>query len=176
MGGSIDVQSTLGLGTRFRFTVQMESVSEPAAPLTDRASSVAEASELRVLVAEDNVVNQKVVLMLLKQLGVIADLAEDGSQAIAAVLRNRYDLIFMDVQMPEVDGLAATREIRKRLPSGQQPIIYGLTAHATTEYRDICLNAGMDGYLTKPLDRDKLRDVIEGVSIRFHPHLVTAQP
>ena len=176
MGGSIEVESTLGQGTRFRFTVQMEPVAEPTAPLTDRASVVAEASELRVLVAEDNVVNQKVVLMLLKQLGVMADLAEDGSQAIAGALRNRYDLIFMDVQMPEVDGLAATREIRRSLPSGQQPVIYGLTAHATTEYRDICLKAGMDGYLTKPLDRDKLRDVIEGVSTRFHPHLVTALP
>jgi signal transduction histidine kinase/CheY-like chemotaxis protein/streptogramin lyase len=174
MGGSIQVESTLGVGTRFRFTVRMEPAVEPVAPRADRVSAVAAASDLRVLVAEDNVVNQKVVLMLLKQLGVIADLAVDGSQAIAAALRNRYDLILMDVQMPEVDGLAATREIRGRLPSGQQPIIYGLTAHATTGYRDICLSAGMDGYLTKPLDRDKLSGVIEEVSIRFHPHPVKA--
>jgi signal transduction histidine kinase/CheY-like chemotaxis protein len=174
MGGSIDVESTPGQGTRFRFTVRMEPAAEPAAPVAGRLLAVAAASDLRVLVAEDNVVNQKVVLMLLKQLGVKADLAEDGSEAIAAARRNRYDLIFMDVQMPQVDGLAATREIRGSLPSGQQPVIYGLTAHATTEYRDICLNAGMDGYLTKPLDRDKLRDVIEEVSMRSHPHRVTA--
>ncbi len=168
MGGSIQVRSTLGEGTRFRFTVQMEPAVEQVVPLSERTSAVAAASGLRVLVAEDNVVNQKVVLMLLKQLGVNADLAADGSQAIAAALRNRYDLIFMDVQMPEVDGLAATREIRGSLPSSQQPLIYGLTAHATTEYRDICLHAGMDGYLTKPLDREKLRDVIESVSVRVH--------
>jgi signal transduction histidine kinase/AmiR/NasT family two-component response regulator len=174
MGGSIQVESTFGEGTRFRFTVQMEPAAELAAPLGQRASLVSTACDLRVLVAEDNIVNQKVVLMLLKQLGVTAELAVDGSQAITAALRNSYDLIFMDVQMPEVDGLAATREIRARLPSGQQPVIYGLTAHATTEYRDICLNAGMDGYLTKPLDRDKLRDVIEEVSIRCRSNPVAA--
>ena len=62
--------------------------------------------------------------------------------------------------MPEVDGLAATREIRTRVPLDRQPVIYGLTAHATTEYRDICVAAGMDGYLTKPLDPQKLRDLV----------------
>jgi CheY-like chemotaxis protein len=121
-----------------------------------------------VLVAEDNVVNQKVVSMLLQKLGVKPDLVGDGSQAIAAVMRNRYDLVLMDVQMPEIDGLAATREIRKSLPLESQPVIFGLTAHATTEYRDICLNAGMNGYLTKPLDPEKLRGLIEELSKRSH--------
>ncbi len=117
-----------------------------------------------MLVAEDNVINQKVILLLLKQLGVTADLAENGVQAIAAVVANKYDLVLMDVQMPEVDGLAATREIRSRVAADGQPVIYGLTAHATTEYRDICLSAGMNGYLTKPLERDKLRDLIAELS------------
>jgi CheY-like chemotaxis protein len=72
----------------------------------------------------------------------------------------------MDVPMPEVDGLDATREIRRRLPFDRQPVIFGLTAHATTQYRDICLAAGMSGYLSKPLDRDKLRRLIEGLSTR----------
>jgi CheY-like chemotaxis protein len=119
-----------------------------------------------VLVAEDNLVNQKVLLMMLERLGVKADLAADGSQAIAAVVKNPYDLVLMDVQMPEVDGLAATREIRSRLSFDRQPVIFGLTAHATTGYRDICLAAGMEGYLTKPLDRDKLRELIEELSLR----------
>jgi CheY-like chemotaxis protein len=117
-----------------------------------------------VLVAEDNVVNQKVVLKLLEKLGVKADLARDGAQAIAAAEENPYDLVLMDVEMPEVDGLAATREIRRRFPPGRQPAIFGLTAHATREYRDICLNAGMDGRLTKPLESDKLRDLITELS------------
>jgi CheY-like chemotaxis protein len=122
------------------------------------------AGQLSVLVAEDNLVNQKVALMLLQQLGVKADLAADGAQAIAAVVEKRYDLVLMDVQMPEVDGLAATREIRSRLPADRQPVIVGLTAHATTEYREICVNAGMNGYLTKPLEREKLRELIEELS------------
>jgi CheY-like chemotaxis protein len=98
--------------------------------------------------------------MLLKKLGVNADLAADGAQAIAAVMENRYDLVLMDVEMPGVDGLAATREIRSRVPVDRQPVIFGLSAHATTGYRDLCLGAGMNGYLTKPLELEKLRDLI----------------
>jgi CheY-like chemotaxis protein len=102
--------------------------------------------------------------MLLKKLGVNADLAADGAQAIEAVAGNRYDLVLMDVQMPEVDGWTATREIRSRVPPDRQPVIVGLTAHATTEYREICLGAGMNGYLTKPLEPEKLRDLIAELS------------
>ena len=162
MGGTIEAESKPGEGTRFGFTILVGHAQEPAASSPARPAIAADL--LKVLVAEDNMVNQKVVLMLLKQIGVQADLAQDGSEAINAALRNRYDLILMDVQMPEVDGLTATREIRKSLPADRQPLIYGLTAHATTEYRDICLHAGMDGYLTKPLDRKKLCDLIEELS------------
>jgi CheY-like chemotaxis protein len=91
-------------------------------------------------------------------------LAVNGSQAIAAVVKHHYDLVLMDVQMPEVDGLTATKVIRGRLTLEHQPLIFGLTAHATTEYRDICLGAGMDGYLTKPLEPKKLRALIEELS------------
>jgi signal transduction histidine kinase/CheY-like chemotaxis protein/streptogramin lyase len=164
MGGQIQVESTPGEGARFRFTVVMGHAEEPAPLRTVLHPTVSDAHHLTVLVAEDNLVNQKVVLMLLRKLGVSADLAGDGAQAIAAVVLKRYDLILMDVQMPEVDGLAATREIRSRLPLDQQPVIIGLTAHATTEYRDICLDAGMNGYLTKPLDPEKLRDLIENLA------------
>lgn len=164
MGGTIAVESKPGEGTRFRFTVQMGRAQEPAAPRTAPAPAVYADNQLRVLVAEDNVVNQRVVLMLLKKLGVNADLVADGAQAIEAAVGKYYDLVLMDVQMPEVDGLAATREIRSRLPLDRQPVIFGLTAHATTEYRDICLGAGMSGYLTKPLEPQKLRDLIAALS------------
>ena len=164
MGGTIAVESTPGVGTRFQFTVPLGYVEEPASRPTAYPILAASVGHLKVLVAEDNVVNQRVVLMLLKQFGVKADLAADGAQAIAAVIKNDYDLVLMDVQMPNVDGLAATREIRSSLPTNRQPVIVGLTAHATTEYRDICLDAGMNGYLTKPLDRDKLRNVLEELS------------
>ena len=165
MGGTIDVASIPGEGTRFRFTVVMGRAQAPA-PRHVAPPAACAASQLKVLVAEDNAVNRKVVLMLLKKLGVNADVAADGAQAIAAAMENRYDLVLMDVQMPEVDGLTATREIRGRVPLERQPVIFGLTAHATTEYRGICLGAGMDGYLTKPLDPEKLRELIAGLSMQ----------
>jgi signal transduction histidine kinase/ActR/RegA family two-component response regulator len=165
MGGRIDAESTPGEGARFRFTVVMGPAQEPMASRHASPPTVC-ADHLRVLVAEDNKVNQRVVLKLLEKFGVAADLAADGSQAIAAAVERPYDLVLMDVQMPEVDGLAATREIRSRLPLDRQPVIFGLTAHATTEYRDLCLDSGMNGYLTKPLDREKLRDLIEELSMR----------
>ena len=164
MGGSIEAGSRPGEGARFRFTVQVGPAQEPKAPPALPAAAECASCHLRVLVAEDNPVNQKVVLMLLRKLGVKADLAKNGGQAIAQALVNPYDLILMDVQMPEVDGLEATREIRSRLPLDRQPAIFGLTAHATSEYRDICLGAGMNGYMTKPVDRDKLRNLIEELS------------
>jgi len=164
MGGSIDVESWPGKGTRFWFTIPLGRAQAPGAPSAAPPPVVSAGRQLRVLVAEDNLVNQKVVLMLLKKLGVAADLAADGAEAIEAAQAKRYDLVLMDVQMPNVSGIAATREIRSRLPRDRQPIIFGLTAHATTEYRDICLAAGMDGYLTKPLEQEKLRNLIAEMS------------
>ncbi|MGA3203413.1 MAG: response regulator, partial [Bryobacteraceae bacterium] len=156
----------------FRFTIRMGRVDDPvAARARPAAPALDEDNPLKVLVAEDNVVNQKVVLMLLKKLGVNADLAVDGAQAIAAVVANRYDLVLMDVQMPDVDGLSATREIRSQVPQDRQPVIFGLSAHATTEFRDTCLAAGMDGYLTKPLEPEKLRDLIATLSAKTSPRI-----
>jgi signal transduction histidine kinase/CheY-like chemotaxis protein/ligand-binding sensor domain-containing protein len=172
MGGEIVVESQPGEGATFGFTIRMGRVDDPAAARARPAAPALDAENfLKVLVAEDNVVNQKVVLMLLKKLGVNADLAVDGRQAIAAVVENRYDLVLMDVQMPDVDGLSATREIRSRVPQNRQPVIFGLSAHATTEFRETCLAAGMDGYLTKPLEQEKLRDLIATLSAKASPRV-----
>jgi CheY-like chemotaxis protein/anti-sigma regulatory factor (Ser/Thr protein kinase) len=159
MGGSIDVQSQPAVGTTFRFTVRLCQASAPGPVVIDR-STMQDLSKLRVLLAEDNKVNQLVGLKQLRKLGISADLAEDGAQAIAAAMRNTYDLILMDVQMPDVDGIAATRHIRANLTRDRQPFICGLSAHATTEFQELCARVGMDRYLTKPLDFEKLQELL----------------
>lgn len=110
---------------------------------------------LRILVAEDNTVNQIVIQAMLGRFGYNCDFAANGREAIEALRRQHYDLIFMDVRMPEVDGLSATREIR-RMESASLTYIMGLTANATVDDRRDCEAAGMDGYLTKPITAEKL--------------------
>jgi signal transduction histidine kinase/ligand-binding sensor domain-containing protein/CheY-like chemotaxis protein len=159
MGGSIDLTSEVGVGTTFQFTVRLFPASAPEQPPIEDAA-MHSVSKLRVLLAEDNKVNQLVGLKLLSRLGVSADLAEDGAQAVSAAQRNRYDLILMDVQMPGLDGIAATRAIRASVAGDGQPFICGLSAHATPEFQEICAQAGMDRYLTKPLNPEKLRNLV----------------
>ncbi|WP_420466492.1 response regulator [Panacagrimonas sp.] len=121
---------------------------------------------LRVLIAEDNAVNQKVAGLLLGRLGYTADFASDGREAVTAIERQTYDAVFMDVQMPEMDGLEATREICRRWPADSRPRIVGLTANATTADRRECLAAGMDDYLSKPLVPQLLIEALRRVSRR----------
>jgi len=124
-----------------------------AAPATELAAGTS--GPLRILVAEDHPVNQRLVLLLLAKLGHSADLVSDGVEAVAAVRRRDYDVVLMDVQMPELDGLTATREIRARL-GDRQPRIIAVTANALHGDREACLAAGMDDYLTKPLEKSDL--------------------
>ena len=112
---------------------------------------------LRILLAEDNSVNQKVALLMLERLGYRADVAADGSEALAAVRRQRYDLVLMDVHMPVMDGLEATRHIRAEIPADHQPRIVALTANVLVEYRKACLEAGMNDFLAKPITLADLR-------------------
>ena len=111
---------------------------------------------LRILLAEDNVVNQKLALRLLQQMGYRADLASNGIEAIESIERQRYDVVLMDVQMPEMDGLEASRRIVARWPNGERPRIVAMTANAMQGDREACLAAGMDDYVTKPIRVDRL--------------------
>ncbi len=123
---------------------------------------------LRILLAEDNAVNQAVATRLLNKMGHEVVVAENGLQALAALEKQTFDLVIMDVQMPEMDGFEATAEIRKREKEqgGHQPII-AMTAHAMKGDRERCLAAGMDAYITKPVQRRDLYEAIEKVMVEF---------
>ena len=124
-------------------------------------------SHLRLLVAEDNLVNQKVIQQMLKKLGCKADIVMNGAQAGTAVQRGDYDVVFMDIQMPEMDGHEATRFIRRTLPAERQPWIVALTANAMTGDEEKCLEVGMDAYIAKPLVLAKLVEKLrEAMAVR----------
>jgi CheY-like chemotaxis protein len=106
---------------------------------------------LKILIAEDSRVNQKILLRMLKQIGCDADVVSNGNEAIAAVGTSRYDIVFMDVHMPEKDGLEATKIIVNSMRSAERPKIIALTADALSGDRDKCIEAGMDDYITKPV-------------------------
>ncbi len=140
--------------------------SEQKAAAKPPAGTLADRFPIRFLLAEDNAVNQKVALRLLQQFGYLADVAHNGAEAVAAVSTRPYDVIFMDVQMPEMDGLQATRRIREfeQVPGSarmQRHIIIAMTANAMVGDRERCMAAGMDDYLPKPVRPDALRGMIE---------------
>ena len=116
--------------------------------------------DLNILVVEDNFINQKVIQEYLNKLGYKSDTCDNGSDSIKKVIEKAYDLIFMDVQMPDMDGFDATRGIRAALAGRPQPAIIALTARAMKGDREECLAAGMDDYITKPVEISKLREVI----------------
>jgi CheY-like chemotaxis protein len=125
----------------------------PMSPLT----AAPQKQTVRVLLAEDNSINQKVALLQLARLGYRADVASNGLEAVEAVQRQDYDIILMDVQMPEMDGIEATRAIKAALAPGRSgPWIIALTAGAMKEDRERCLAAGMDDFLTKPMQSHDL--------------------
>jgi CheY-like chemotaxis protein len=121
---------------------------------------------LRILLAEDNVVNQKLALRLLQQMGYRADLASNGIEAVESVQRQAYDVVLMDVQMPEMDGLEASRQINARWQAKDRPRIIAMTANAMQGDRDMCLAAGMDDYLTKPIRVELLVEALNQASAR----------
>jgi len=126
--------------------------------------SASSESPVRVLLAEDNPVNQKVTLKMLERLGYHADVASNGLEVLEALERQHYDIILMDIQMPEMDGLEATRAIRQRFPPEEQPKIIAITAYALAGDKERCLNAGMDGYISKPVRIEDLKELMAGTA------------
>jgi len=145
-----------------------KTISAPTAPVAATGPSLAEQLPLRMLLCDDNILNQKVALRLLQQMGYRADVAGNGYEALSAFDRGHYDLVFMDVMMPEMGGLEATQIIRQRQQQGDRyttyvppPVIIAMTASAMAGDRDKCLGAGMDDYIPKPVRPKELRDMVE---------------
>ena len=132
--------------------------------ITASSQTQTETHQLRILLTEDNLTNQKVALLILKRLGYQADISNNGQEAIDALEKKTYDVILMDVQMPVLDGLEATRLIRQRWTEGK-PYIIAMTAHAISGYREQCLAAGMDDYITKPIKRNELSTALQRIQL-----------
>jgi signal transduction histidine kinase/ActR/RegA family two-component response regulator len=166
MDGTIRIDSDYGKGTSVSFSINCKFIAE-SPEIKDNGSKLSEepgflinerlfkpnfANEhpFNILVAEDNPMNQKVILMVLKNLGYTPDLANDGQEALIMMKLKHYDLILMDLQMPNIDGLEGTKAIRKMY--GNSPVIIALTANSANDERQACFDAGMNEFLTKPID------------------------
>ena len=181
MGGEIWVESALGKGSQFHFTAQLArgkagvrtsraGQTENNATLTVVVSSALQPKRgLRVLLAEDNAVNQKIACHVLEKEGYAVTVAADGRQALRALDGGHFDVVLMDVQMPEMDGFETTAAIRAlERESGHHLPIIAMTAHAMQGDRERCMAAGMDNYVSKPLKVAELLELLQQIANAQH--------
>jgi CheY-like chemotaxis protein len=168
MGGRMWVETEIGVGSRFYFTILADEAAVPILPFTETSiedlfdPEMGQRHPLRILMAEDNTNNQKLALRLLERLGYQADVAANGLEAIESLRRQPYDLVLMDLHMPEMDGLEATRIINRKWVDADRPTIVAMTASVMADERIACADAGMDDFLGKPVRVPELVRVLSG--------------
>ena len=180
MGGRIWVESEEGKGSSFNFTGDFRVSKDHESVKTLDVQNAGAVSEetlkdelkgLRILLAEDNAVNQRIASRILEKNGWVVDVVDNGQDAVTRVSQNNYDVVLMDAQMPVLDGLEATKIIRdNEKATGKHVPIIALTARAMEEDRKKCLEVGMDGYVAKPIDRNKLYEAIANLFIKEKLH------
>lgn len=160
LGGELNVKSELGEGTTFILSIPVEMPISYVGDRLKNFESEKPKSNLSILLAEDNIVDQKLLVRVLQQMGYAVDVARDGLEVLTALACKPYDLILMDVQMPNMNGIETTKQIIKRLGNVNAPVIIALTGGGMPEDQRQCLNAGMADFLTKPVRPKQLKAVL----------------
>jgi signal transduction histidine kinase/ActR/RegA family two-component response regulator len=175
MGGTIEVKSELGTGSTFEFTAWFRKAAKPAASDGQGLQSTATSQPLSILIAEDNALSRRLAMKLLQSAGHRVTETANGREVVELCSREIFDLILMDIEMPETNGFEATERIRKGNSLNSHVPIYALTAHALAGDRERCLAAGMDGYISKPIEVEAVLKIVSQIASRqAEPETVSA--